>query len=417
MPQSAAQPDSRTRLHAPEATHPDVTITAVRATPVNLPLVAPYRWASGLYHGSTKVIVQVSTAGGLTGLGEASNWRHAATIQDTLAPRLVGQSALDIHHCWKLAVPPAHTVNNTETSDIVRAFGAIEIALWDLRAQYAELPLYELLGGKWRDEVPFTEYFAPRLATEYGGGEASADDIGQYCARMVQEHGSPDFEGKVGYSDVATDRAIVEAVREAIGPTRSLALDANMGWTIGTARDLLADLAGCRLRQVEDPVATYEDMARLRQSTSIPFSTHVADVARAVALGVPNSFALNLTSYGGLIRTRRLIAACEMLGVGFTFYSGESGVGTAAYLHLAAAEPYLGQPSQSLLRWYQRDVVKGGPWSPEAGVLPVPRGTGLGIELDMGQVEIAHREYVEQGPIETLVPSMNEEEYPQLPLY
>jgi glucarate dehydratase len=50
---------------------------------------------------------------------------------------------------------------------------------------------------------------------------------------------------------------------------------------------------------------------------------------------------LNLTSLGGITRTLRFIAACETLGVDFTFYSGESGIGVAAYLQIAAADPHL----------------------------------------------------------------------------
>ena len=80
--------------------------------------------------------------------------------------------------------------------------------------------------------------------------------------------------------------------------------------------------------------------------------------------------------------TRRFIAACEQAGVGFWFYSGDFGIATAAYLHIAAATPYLERPSQSLLRWTADDVIVGGPFSPERGVVEVPTRPGLGVELD-----------------------------------
>ncbi|HJS49085.1 MAG TPA: enolase C-terminal domain-like protein, partial [Gaiellaceae bacterium] len=58
------------------------------------------------------------------------------------------------------------------------------------------------------------------------------------------------------------------------------------------------------------------------------------------------------------------------------------GIQTAAYLHLAATTPYLDRPSQSLLRWTTDDVIAGGPFAPEGGVVDVPTGPGLGVELD-----------------------------------
>ena len=142
-------------------------------------------------------------------------------------------------------------------------------------------------------------------------------------------------------------------------------------------------------------------MARLRTHSRISFSTHVPDLRSAVALGVPDSFVLNLTALGGITRTLRFIAACEAMRVDFTFYSGESGIGTAAYLQLAAADPHLRLPSQSLLRWYTNDVIVGGPFQAHEGHIDVPDAPGLGIELDHAAVERAHTAFKDSGPIET----------------
>ncbi len=68
--------------------------------------------------------------------------------------------------------------------------------------------------------------------------------------------------------------------------------------------------------------------------------------------------------------------------MGFWFYSGDLGIATAAYLHVAAATEYLDRPSQSLLRWTTDDVIAGGPFRRSAASLEVPTGPGLGVELD-----------------------------------
>ncbi len=129
-------------------------------------------------------------------------------------------------------------------------------------------------------------------------------------------------------------------------------------------------------------MASFADMAELRRSTSIPFSAHTPDPERAASLGAPDTLVVGLGPFGGIAGTRRFIAACERAGVGFWFYSGDFGIATAAYLHIAAATPYLERPSQSLLRWTADDVIAGGPFSPERGVVEVPASPGLGVELD-----------------------------------
>ena len=380
--------------------YPSPVIVAIRATPVNLPLVAPYRWVAGLNFGFTNVIVEVETDTGIVGVGEAGNWRHAQLISSEIGPRLIGRHADDLHGCWDAAVPPVETLQAIEGFDVIRAFGAIEMALWDIRAKAAEVPLYRLLGGAVRTRVPFTEYFAPRPQVRGSGGEESPEEIAAYCERMISEYGSPYFEGKVGYSDLDTDIELATLVREAIGPKRTLALDANMGWSLTTARRALRRLEPLDVINVEDPAATLDGMARLRQHSIIPFSTHAPDLASALRLRVPDRFVLNLTTLGGIERTLRFVAACNALGIDFSFYSGETGVGVAAYLQVAAAERSLHTPSQSLLRWYQTDVIAGGPFTPTEGHLTVPEEHGLGITLDREALERASRDFESNGPLE-----------------
>jgi glucarate dehydratase len=84
------------------------------------------------------------------------------------------------------------------------------------------------------------------------------------------------------------------------------------------------------------------------------------------------------------------------MGVGFWFYSGETAVGTAAYMQLAAAVPYLDQPGQSLLRWYADDVVT--PlFEPRNNLLPIPDGPGLGITIDRAALERCQKRFEVEG--------------------
>jgi glucarate dehydratase len=352
-------------------------IAQVEAWPVNVPLEAPYEMAPGWVAGIHRTIARVTTEDGIVGLGESAAPEDAEALRGELGQRLVGRDTADVRAELGRSDRPAPEHRSDGKVLIQRPLAAIEIALWDAAAKEAGVPLYELLGGACRVDVPFTEYFAYRE-----GREQSPTDVAAFCARMVEEHGSPAFEGKVGVRPVEEDVLLAREVRAAIGPERTLRLDANMGWRLETARDALALLEPYDVANIEEPVGSFEEMAELRGSTAIPFSAHTPDIGLAARLGAPDTIVIGLSYCGGIEGTRRFIADCASAGVGFWFYSGDLGIATAAYLHVAAATPYLSRPSQSLLRWTADDVIEGGPFRPKGGVVPVPRVAGLGVELD-----------------------------------
>lgn len=368
-------------------------IARVEAWPANAPLEAPYLMAPGTVAGVCRTIVRVTTEDGVVGLGESPSFADAALIEADLGPSLVGRDSDDVRAelAPKDLAAPAHRSDGKVLID--RPATGIEIALWDIAAREAEKPLHELLGGACRTEIAFAEYFAYRP-----GREDSPADVAAFCARMVSEHDSPLFEGKVAVRPVEEDVELVREIRAAIGPDRELRLDANMGWAPETARRALELLAPFGIANVEEPVASFADLAELRRSSDIPFSAHTPDVEAAARLGVPETLVLGLGTWGGIAGTLRFVRACGMAGVGFWFYSGDFGIQTAAYLHLAAAVPYLDRPSQSLLRWTADDVIAGGPFSPERGLVSVPTGPGLGVEIDERALRRCVDRYAREGP-------------------
>jgi glucarate dehydratase len=372
-------------------------ITNIRVTPVNIPLELPIAWTGGLYPGTSKTVIEVETDEGIVGLGEAPSSRFVTSVE-SLIPRLIGRDPLDIAELENVCVPSWQIVQNTDDSSAVVAFGAVEIALWDIRGKAWNVPLYRLLGGAVRKEIAFTEYFSFRRSWDGSWKESTAQDIVDYCLRMHEEHGSTFFEGKLILGDPELEVATVRGLREALGPKAMIRLDSNMQWSLATARYVLRELEPLTVRNYEDPVATFEEMAALRRHSGIPFSSHVPDLRRAVALGVPDTFVTNFAVLGGIGRAIRFIGACEAMGVGFWCYSGDAGICTAAYLHVTAAMPHLHEPSQSLLRWQIGDVIQGGPFKPKNNVVPVPEGPGLGVELDRDALQRWHRHYLDNGP-------------------
>ena len=389
-------------------------ITNVRLTPVNIPLDIPFLWTGGLYPGTTKVVVEVETDEGLTGLGEAPSDEVLPALK-RLVERVVGRDPLDIADLESRCVPPWQIVQNTDGSAVVTAFGALEIALWDLRGKAWGQPLYRLLGGAVRTEIPFTEYFGFRASADGRETWLTADSVVDHCLQMREEHGSTYFEGKLILGDPDLEIETVRRLREALGPKAMIRLDSNMQWSLATARRVLREIEPYDIRNYEDPVATFEEMAALRRHSAIPFSTHVPDLRRIVALGVPDTIVVNFAVLGGIARAIRFIGACEAMGVGFWCYSGDAGICTAAYLHVSAAMRHITEPSQSLFRWQVGDVIVGGPFRQRDNVVRVPDGPGLGVELDREALARWHRHYVDHGPMNHFLDPWGDGKYRRLP--
>ena len=372
------------------------TIAAIRTTPVNVPLEAPYHARAGLFSGFSKTIVEVESAEGAIGIGEAPSSSLATFIDEHIAPRLIGVDPYDLAACEARCLPPIQMYQNTDASPMVMAFGGVEMALWDLMGKLENRSVASLLGGRVRDSVAFTEYFAMREPSGSHPGEQTPLEVARYCGRVAQDHGATAFEGKVGVRDLSTEVAMVREVRNAIGPDAILRLDANMAWTTTTAREALRRFEAFNLSSFEEPVRTHVELARLRSSTGVSFSTHNPNLREAVQLGVPDAFVINLTSLGGIRRTVAFIAACEEMRIDVWFYS-DPGVATAAYLQVAAAVPWISHPSQTLGRWLPEDIIVGGPFIPVGGVVTVPDGPGLGVALDPQAVRRANERYRNEG--------------------
>jgi len=371
-------------------------ITAIRATPVNIPLEAPYLWSYGALGGFSKTIVEVETSEGIVGLGEGPSPANVATIANAFAPRLIGRDPFDIQGAEEACLPSWRGVGTIDVDlPAVRAFGAVEMALWDIRGKAWRQPLYQLLGGAHRKQIAFTDYFAFRE-----GMEATPEAVRDYCLRLRAEHGTTMFEGKLSTADPEPSIRVLELLRDALGPAAVLRIDSNKAYSLTEARRIARAIAPLDIRAWEDPVATFEEMRALRQHTDIPFSVHTPDLRRAVALGVPDAFCTDVNVHGGIGRAIRFIGACEQMGLDFWCYSGDSGIASAAYLHLAAAFPHIREPSQSLFRMQPLDVIEEGPFRPHGNMVAVPEGPGLGVTLSREKLAHCHRLFVAEGPFD-----------------
>lgn len=371
-------------------------IRSIRATPVNIPFVAPYRFSYGAIASLTKTVIELQTEDGVTGLGECADGDRATDVE-AMGQRLIGHDIRLVAEAARACVPGMAYTPWGNLLATKRAFAGIEMAMWDARGKTEGLPLWHLLGGKARDAIPLTEYFAFRDPGPNHPGESTPVEIARFCAEMIEKHDARIFEGKLATVDLATETEMVREIRAAIGD-RDLRLDANGGWTLPTAKQAIRALDPYNVAWYEEPVESYEEMAALRTVTSASLSSHRIDLRRAVELGAPDAIVTNINELGGIAGARDFIGACAAFDVGFRFHSGETGVAGAAYLHLSAALEHVRGASQTLFRWYADDVIEGGPFCPKGGVVPVPDGPGLGVTLDQTALARCHQRYRDEGP-------------------
>lgn len=373
-------------------------ITDIRATPVNIPLEAPYWWSYGTLAGFTHTVVEIETDEGITGIGEAPGPGAAGLLNGPFRDALIGHDPVDIVGAELRCLPSQRGVQSIVDRGVIGAFGGLEIALWDIRGKAWGEPVHRLLGGTCRTEIPFSEYFAYRPKSGEAGGEATPEQIADYCEKMRDEHGSTIFEGKTAHTD--DPRAsidMVAAVRKRLGDDVTIRIDSNHGHALATARTIAPAFEELGVANWEDPVGTYEEAARLRPHTRLRFSSHNIDLPKAVALGVPDTLVTGIAGHGGFAATQRFVAACEAMAIDFWCYSGDSGIGATAYLHLCAATPWIRYANQSLFRWQPADVIEEGPLRQTGNTISVPTGPGLGITLSREKLAHAHALYLEQG--------------------
>ncbi|WAL62999.1 mandelate racemase/muconate lactonizing enzyme family protein [Amycolatopsis cynarae] len=232
-------------------------ITRVRISSVTLPLATPISDAkvlTGRQKPMTEVAMlfaEITTAAGAEGIGFSYSKRAGGPGQFAhareIAPVLLGEDPSDIAKIWDKLVWAGASVGRGGLS--VQAIAAFDIALWDLKAKRAGLPLAKLLGSH-RDSV--------RCYNTSGGFlHSPIEEVLERAAESVAG-GIGGIKIKVGHPDHATDLARVTAVREKIGDGVALMVDANQQWDRPAARRMCRAFEPLGLVWIEEPLDAYD---------------------------------------------------------------------------------------------------------------------------------------------------------------
>jgi L-alanine-DL-glutamate epimerase-like enolase superfamily enzyme len=203
--------------------------------------------------------VIIRTEDGLAGYGYTGTHAHrpldkliTACIIETYGPLLIGEDVREGEYLWeKLGrYPPAQWVGRAGITHL--ALAAVDIALWDLRAKAAGLPLWKLLGGSAGSRIE-------AYNTDGGWLNWPLDRLVEDARRLVEEDGYRAVKIKVGHDDGWADLERLDAVREAIGPRVRLMVDANGRWDLPTAIEMGRQLADYDVYWLEEPL-WYDDV-------------------------------------------------------------------------------------------------------------------------------------------------------------
>lgn len=364
-------------------------IAAVRTHLLEHRLAVPFESASMRFDRRAHVLVEIECDNGLVGWGECLGPARAnAAVVDAYRPWLIGADPLETEKIWARLYNALRDQGQRGLS--ITALSGIDIALWDIKGKHFEAPVSTLLGGRFREEV--RAYATGSFKRE--GVDRVADNAED--AARYREEGFHATKIKIGFG-VEQDLDVIRAVREAIGPDMRLMVDANHGYDVLEAVELGRRAAEYGIDWFEEPVVPEQlDAYRaVRAGQPIPvaggetwhtrWGMREPVETRAVDILQPD-----LCGVGGFTEARRVADLAALHGVRVVPHVWGTAVHIAAALQFMAAmipNPVRVNPIEPILEFDRtenpfRQAVIRTPIEHVRGVVKIPDGPGLGIDID-----------------------------------
>lgn len=379
-------------------------IKNIEVVPVELPLVREHKMA---YSHGERIgkfsLIRIETDEGINGWGEAPteiNWggdygsyygeSQKTTfhiIKDFLETDLQGENPFQLEVIGQKM--------DRRVKGYPYAKAAIEMALLDIIGKAYKMPVFQLLSGSFRDEVPI----------QHSIGLMPPEDAAREAALVVEE-GIRTIKVKIGI-DSLRDIETVRQIRNAVGPDIKIRVDGNRGYSSAEeAIRIIRKMESFDLLLVEQPVEGLRMMAKVARSVNVPLMADegvwsVEDAIRIYEIEAAEILNVYITKPGGLIKAKKLIHTASALGLGCGLGGMvELGIGTAANLHFVASTPEItlacglsvpypgdGARKSRLSCSKYRDNLEKNPPKFKNGYLIVPKEPGLGIELDTKKIQ------------------------------
>ncbi len=337
--------------------------------------------------------VELHTDIGLVGTGEVRMVNKTETlvacIGELVGRYVVGMDPFDVERlAWNVQWAEYGRAGEVSQS----ALAALDVACWDLMGQALGVPVWRLLGGRFRERIPayangwYQGERDPSVVAELARGVVARG----YRALKYDPFGAASAELPVQERRRAV--GLVQAVREAVGPDVSIMLEMHGRFTAATAVHMLHELAPYDLEWFEEPVPPYNAAALrpVRAAGGFRIATGervhtLGDMRELFELGLVDVVQADLTHFGGFLGLRKLAGWADVYNLLLAPHNVCGPVGTAANVHFAVATPnykVLEHFNDFADPWV-RDLVDHAPVvDPADGCFALPERPGLGLRLD-----------------------------------
>jgi glucarate dehydratase len=370
-------------------------IRRIRLSRVKIPLCQVYVSSMYVMKCAFRTIIEVETDDGCIGLGETSGTKEVFRLTAQMARRFLLRDPLERLPLQQSFA--ASVFENRNGRNGWSAFGGLELALWDWAGHHFSLPGYALIGKRnreWIDVVcpvpalvlkrPVDRSALPTLFRKY---ELVADVV-DYCLQQKQQFGFTCFKYKSAGVDFEWDLQVMRALRRALKKDTLLRWDPNAAYPIAQATTICGWMEDLGLEFYEDPTDDISGMAALRARVRTPVATNMCVVqldhlASAIRHRPADVLLADVYMWGGIENYLTMAATAEAYGFEVAIHSlFETGIGTAANLHLAAALPQIRRANDSGFHILESDVVQDGALRVRNGRMRVPEGPGWGVALN-----------------------------------
>lgn len=333
--------------------------------------------------------VRVRSSDGLVGLGQSAAWAYPDAVDAVVREfreYLLGQDALRIERHWQ----HLYRMGPFRGSILSGALSAIDIALWDLKGQLLEVPIWQLLGGKYRERI--------RLCLILEPPASSVEDLAtQALAALEEGFTAVKFDPLPdGYQDMTvagladTARARIEAVRSAVGSDADIVIELHRKLTPSQFHYVAEALAPSKPILIEDAIQidSIQAQAELARRFNLPLATGerlntVWEFRELLESGGPQFVRPDPGLAGGISQCRKIAAMAEAYHATVCFHCYFGPILTAATAHLDTTIPNFAIQEYSIhTNEAAFSDAFASAWKRDGGYLVVSEAPGLGVTLD-----------------------------------
>jgi len=341
--------------------------------------------------------VRITTDSGLVGTGQTACWGYPGAVDQvvqTFKRYLIGQDPLRIEHHWQYL----YRLAPFRGSVLSGAVSAVDIALWDVKGQHFQAPIWELLGGRCRDKI--------RLHLLMGGGTPEQVHA---KAKAAAEEGFTAIKWDpipAGFQNMSLAALIggtvdqVAAARKAVGRDVDIILELHRKLTPLQAIPLCHALAEFHPLLIEDPVQIDSIQSQAEIATRINGALangermhSIWEFREMLVAGGAQYCRPDVGLAGGITHMKKIAAVAESFHAGMVPHNFLGPILTAASVHVVTSIPNLTTQEYSKVDEEQA-VAFPGTLKREGGYIPVPEGPGLGVRLDEAKLAEIGRDRV-----------------------